>query len=275
MVTRITKPHAVISRSADGWQVEDRGELGGHLREHGTFRSPAPDRTQRWGCHRLCIGGERGPVPVYRRELRGRGGGQGLLVREIWGWNMSGAQRNVVFYGVFLYIVLACLIVAVRSRQKSSPTAGTAPTGTIQSVIDNASSGDSIFLAGETYTENIVIDRSLEFGALDSADPPRIVTSGASPGVTLSADGITINGITILGNASTGLLVLSDNNRISGSTIAGHGTGVAFRSASHNVLSGNVIEDNGVGIDLDRRLRFQHVLSQCLQQHARRCQPVH
>jgi DNA-binding transcriptional ArsR family regulator len=29
MVTRITKPHAVISRSADGWQVEDRGSSGG------------------------------------------------------------------------------------------------------------------------------------------------------------------------------------------------------------------------------------------------------
>ena len=29
MVTRITKPHAVISRSPGGWQVEDRGSSGG------------------------------------------------------------------------------------------------------------------------------------------------------------------------------------------------------------------------------------------------------
>jgi DNA-binding transcriptional ArsR family regulator len=29
MVTRITKPHAVISRSAEGWQIEDRGSSGG------------------------------------------------------------------------------------------------------------------------------------------------------------------------------------------------------------------------------------------------------
>ncbi len=29
MVTRITKPHAVISRSAEGWHVEDRGSSGG------------------------------------------------------------------------------------------------------------------------------------------------------------------------------------------------------------------------------------------------------
>lgn len=29
MVTRITKPHAVISRSETGWQIEDRGSSGG------------------------------------------------------------------------------------------------------------------------------------------------------------------------------------------------------------------------------------------------------
>ncbi|ABS55267.1 FHA domain containing protein [Methanoregula boonei 6A8] len=29
MVTRITKPHAILSRSADGWQIEDRGSSGG------------------------------------------------------------------------------------------------------------------------------------------------------------------------------------------------------------------------------------------------------
>jgi len=28
-VTRITKPHAIVSRAADGWQIEDRGSSGG------------------------------------------------------------------------------------------------------------------------------------------------------------------------------------------------------------------------------------------------------
>jgi DNA-binding transcriptional ArsR family regulator len=28
-VTRITRPHAVVSRTADGWQIEDRGSSGG------------------------------------------------------------------------------------------------------------------------------------------------------------------------------------------------------------------------------------------------------
>jgi len=168
---------------------------------------------------------------------------------------MSGAQRNVVFYGVLFTIVLACLIVAGPVSAKVVTYGGNGTTGTIQDVIDNASSGDSIFLAGGTYTENIVIDRSLEFGALDSDNPPRIVTSGSGAGVTLSADGITINGVTIIGNASTGLLVLSNNNRISATTVAGHDTGVALKSASFNVISGDSLIDNNVGINVDRMSR--------------------
>ena len=164
---------------------------------------------------------------------------------------MRRAQRNTAFYKILLVLFLATFLLAP-SRQRLLPTAGTVLAGTIQTLIENSSNGDSIFLAGGTYEGNIVIDRSLVFGALDSTNPPRIITSGPGAGLTLSADGITINGVAILGNASTGLQILSDDNRISGSTITGHGTGVVFTSASHNVLSGNIIEGNSVGIDLDR-----------------------
>jgi len=168
---------------------------------------------------------------------------------------MPGTERNVFFYGILLSLVLASLIVAGPVSAKVVTYGTTGTTGTIQGVIDNASSGDSIFLAGGTYTENIVIDKSLEFGALDSDNPPRIITSGSGAGVTLSADGSTINGVTIIGNASTGLLVLSNNNRISSATITGHDNGVVLKSASYNVLSGDTITGNGIGVDVDRMSR--------------------
>ena len=28
-VTRITKPHAIVTRTTEGWQIEDRGSSGG------------------------------------------------------------------------------------------------------------------------------------------------------------------------------------------------------------------------------------------------------
>ncbi|MFZ2074916.1 MAG: protein kinase [Methanoregula sp.] len=165
---------------------------------------------------------------------------------------MRRAQRNTAFYKVLLALFLATFLLAGPVPAKVITYSGNGTAGTIQTLIENSSNGDSIFLAGGTYEGNIVIDRSLVFGALDSTNPPRIITSGPGAGLTLSADGITINGVAILGNASTGLQILSDDNRISGSTITGHGTGVVFTSASHNVLSGNIIEGNSVGIDLDR-----------------------
>ncbi len=165
---------------------------------------------------------------------------------------MPGVQRNVIFCGLLLIIVFSFLVIAAPVSAKVVTYGGNSTTGTIQDVIDNASSGDSIFLAGGTYAENIVIDRSLEFGALDSADPPRIITSGSGAGVTLSADGITLNCVAILGNASTGLLVLSSNNRISSSSITGHDTGIVLKSASNNVLSENSLWGNSLGIDVDR-----------------------
>ncbi len=164
---------------------------------------------------------------------------------------MPETKHIAIFLGLLLVVLLAVAPVSAKVVTYN----GIGNAGTIQDVINNASNGDSIFLAGGTYNGNIVIDRSLVFGALDSTNPPRIVTSGSGAGITLSADGITINGVTILGNASTGLLVLSNNNRISATTIAGHNTGVSLKSASDNVLSGDTIAGNSVGIDVDRMSR--------------------
>ena len=169
---------------------------------------------------------------------------------------MRRGDRSAVVAGVLLAILL---LIAVPAPARVITYGANGTAGTIQDVIGNATNGDSIFLPGGTYTGNIVIDRSLVFGALDSADPPRIITGGSGAGLTLSADGITINGVEILGNASTGLVVVSDNNRVSGITVTGHDTGIALKSASDNVLTENTITGNGVGIDIDRSSRSNRI----------------
>ena len=163
----------------------------------------------------------------------------------------SGAQMAAFFYRILPVLLLFALLVTCPVAAKIMTYNGTGAPGEVQALIENASNGDSIFLAGGTYPGNIVIDRSLIFGAIDSADPPRIVTSGTGAGLTLSADDITISGISVLGNASTGILVDSNNNRITGSTISGHATGISFISGTHNVLSGNTLTGNSAGINLD------------------------
>lgn len=126
----------------------------------------------------------------------------------------------------------------------------------IQDLINSSANGDSIYLAGGKYYENIQINRSIVFGALNTTDPPEIVSSRASDaGITLASDGITLNGVIISGEARQGLLVASSNNRISAITVSGLSRGIALRSAINNIFSGNTIFNNSVGIDVDRSSR--------------------
>ena len=174
---------------------------------------------------------------------------------------MSGAKNLAILLGilvVFLFFVLPAPAEVITYD-------ATGASGTIQDVINNTSSGDSIFLPAGTYYGNIIIDRSIVFGGLDTNNPPRIISATPGAGVTLAADGITINGIVIEGNASYGLLVLSSNNRISSTTISGHEFGLGLKSASNNIFSQNTLTGNSVGITIDHSSRsntfFQNTLN--------------
>jgi len=126
---------------------------------------------------------------------------------------------------------------------------------TVQSLINSTTNGDSIFLPAGTYYENLVIDRAIVFGVLDTKNPPVIVTTGTGAGIILSADGITINGLNIYGDSQTGLLVQSNNNRITGITIEGLSRGIELKNAANNIISGNTVTNNSVGISVDRTSR--------------------
>lgn len=128
-------------------------------------------------------------------------------------------------------------------------------SGTIQNLINRTNSGDSIYVVPGTYYENLIIDRSIVFGALDTSNPPVIITSGSRPGITLAADGITLNGLNISGTAQTGLLLKSSNNRISEITIRGFDRGLELNTASNNIISKNSIVNNSLGVVLDRSSR--------------------
>jgi len=132
---------------------------------------------------------------------------------------------------------------------------GSENTSSIQDLINSTSNGDSIYLKGGKYFENIIINRPIVFGALDTNDPPEIVSGGSEPGIVLAADGITIHGVIISGGGSYGLLIQSNNNRVSAINISGFERGIVLKSAINNVLSENILRNNSLGIDVDRNSR--------------------
>jgi eukaryotic-like serine/threonine-protein kinase len=155
----------------------------------------------------------------------------------------------------FLLIFLAFILVFPVSATVYTYD-GKGNASSIQDLINTTANGDSIYLAGGKYFENLQITRSIVFGALDTNDLPEIVSSRASEaGITLASDGITINGVIISGEADEGLLVASSNNRVSTITVRGLSRGISLKSARNNVFSGNTLLNNSVSIEVDRSSR--------------------
>ena len=172
--------------------------------------------------------------------------GQGLWMS---GMPATGRIRLIVVITLLLFLISSVSANVLTYDGKGN-------VSSIQNLINTTSNGDSIYLAGGTYHENLLINRPIVFGALDSNNPPEIVSSGVSDaGITLASDGITLNGIVISGTAPRGLLVQSNNNRISAITVKGLGTGIGLKSATGNIFSGNTIVNNSIGIDVDRNSR--------------------
>jgi len=163
-------------------------------------------------------------------------------------------RRNT--YWVVLGMLLVLFVLAAPAAAKVITYDPSGSSGSVQDVISNASSGDSIFLPSGTYYGNLVIDRPIVFGGLDTSNPPVLVSDNSSEaGVTLTSDGITVNGLVISGNATSGLVVRSNNNRISATTSAGHQTGIFVKSGSNNYFVYNTIAGNSVGVTIDRTSR--------------------
>ena len=163
-------------------------------------------------------------------------------------------RANVYVIFFTLFFLTSLLIFPVSATVYTYDGKGN--TGSIQDLINTTTNGDSIYLAGGKYFGNLQINRSIVFGALDTNNPPEIVSSGTSDaGITLASDGITINGVIISGEARQGLLVASSNNRISAMTVSGLSQGIGLNSAINNIFSGNTIFNNSVGIDVDRNSR--------------------
>ena len=83
------------------------------------------------------------------------------------------ANAHVLFFLLLLLVLLPASPVSATVFTYD----GKGNAGSIQDLINTTANGDSIYLAGGTYYENLQINRSIVFGALDTNDPPEIVSS--------------------------------------------------------------------------------------------------
>ncbi|HOO53621.1 MAG TPA: NosD domain-containing protein [Methanothrix sp.] len=144
------------------------------------------------------------------------------------------------------------LVIYLASAMAQGATITVCPSGcdysSIKAAIFVASPGDVVEIQSGRYYEHLKIDKEIELRGVDSGKGiPILDATGSGSPVTVSADGVVVEGLRLLngGPDSAGILVLSDecvirNNDASNNYVGIHLVGSRNCTVQGNVASGNL-----------------------------------
>jgi parallel beta-helix repeat protein len=153
---------------------------------------------------------------------------------------------------VSVTIFVLCSVGTASATNWSVDGSGGAEFTGIQDAINDASAGDTILVYSGVYYENVVVDKAVTLKGIDHpvVDARRCGKSV----VTLSADGITVEGFNVTKASweGAGIMISSSNNSITGNTVChSNKCGIALYSSSNNTITdNNISNNNGGGIRL-------------------------
>jgi len=153
-------------------------------------------------------------------------------------------SKSLLFAAVAL-IVLATLVVPASAAELTVGAGGQYTT--IQQAVDAAKSGDTIRVAPGTYTDNVVVSKSLTITA--ASGRPTVQAADASKDVfLLTSPGVRIEGLTITGGAS-GVQIQGTSKCIVTNVVARDNVrGVYLSHSTENEISKNNLADNSYGV---------------------------
>ena len=153
-------------------------------------------------------------------------------------------SKSLLFVIIAL-IVLATLVVPASAAELTVGTDG--QYATIQQAVNAAKPGDIVRVAPGTYTENVVVDKSLTITA--ASGRPTVQAADASKDVFLvTSPGVRIDGLTIAGGAS-GVQIQGTSKCVVTNIVARNNVrGVYLSHGTENEISKNNLADNSYGV---------------------------
>ena len=150
-----------------------------------------------------------------------------------------------VLQGLFITSILVAVALSITFATADGPPAAgnTIYVHTsIQSAIDNASDGDTIFVYNGTYHENVVVNKSVNLVGEDR-DNTIIDGNGSSDVINITAEWVNVSWLTIR-NGTIGVAIHSGNTTVFDCNISGNTIGVKIFNSSnstvyHNDFTGN------------------------------------
>ena len=160
--------------------------------------------------------------------------------------------RKGLVLGIILLFVGASLIPSTVSviEKKAALTSSISP-GYIQDLINNASSGDTIFIPSGTYYENIIINKSIN---LIGEDKDTTIIDGRGNGtvIYICAKDVNVSCFTIQNGEPAIEIKNSESAVVTGNTVRNCDFGIKAEVSDFNLFKGNNISKNIYGIFLTR-----------------------
>ena len=162
---------------------------------------------------------------------------------------------------VSVTILVLCFVGTASATNWSVDGSGVADFTGIQDAINNASDGDTIIVHSGVYYENVAVDKSV---TLRGIGQPVVDARGWGNAITLTADGITLEGFSITNAGrpfysgymisiicpidSSGIFLdNSRNNKITNNKVIGNTYGgICLDNSSNNTITGNNVCNNNV-----------------------------
>ena len=127
---------------------------------------------------------------------------------------------------------------------------------TIQDAVDNAHTGDTVFVYNGTYVENVVVNKTIR---LIGEDKDKVyIMAGDKDGIKVTADGVEITGFTIDSEPAdsyddSAIDLSSSGNYVHDNNITkSEWYGIFIFNSSYNIIENNNIIDNDIDIWLCR-----------------------